>query len=102
MGQTIVLEDSTVLGRIAIFQLNRSLTGQVGEAYASVAETEAIGTFPARLARRLFDSVPELDHVLTSGSSVAVRTAGEWSAEAHERVAYELRNFFVHWAENRS
>ena len=102
MGQTIVLKDSAVLGRIAIFELNRSLTSQVGEGFSSVADTEALGTFPAVLARRLFTAVPELDHVFAGGSSVSVRTSGEWSAEAHERIGFEIRNFFVHWDENKS
>lgn len=101
MGQTIILTERSVIGPVIIFEMNRSLTGQVGEAYASAAETDAVETFPARLARRLFDAVPGLDHVFVAGSSVAARTAGEWTAEAHEAVAYEIRNLFVHWDENR-
>lgn len=102
MGQTIALKESSVLGRVAVFELNRSLTSQVGEAYAGMEETEARSSIPARLARRLFEAVPDLDHVFVAGSLVTVRTGGEWSEEAHELVVAELRNFFIHWAENRT
>lgn len=102
MGQTIDLKERSVLGRLAIFEVNRTLASQVGEAFAGAEETELVPSFPARLARRLFEAVPELDHVFVAGSSVTVRTKGEWSAEAHEKIVYEIRNFFVHWAENRT
>ncbi len=101
MGQMIALKETSVLGRVAVFELDRSLTGQVGESYSDAEATEAVGTFPARLARRLFDAVPDLDHVFVAGSSVTVRTTGEWSADTREKVGHEIRNFFIHWAENR-
>lgn len=102
MGQTISILDKSVIGNVAVFEMNRSLTGQVGEAYASASETETSVTFPAVLARRLFEAVPTLDHVFVAGSSVSVRSGSDWTAEAYEKVEFELRNFFTYWDENRA
>jgi hypothetical protein len=102
MGQTIVLQHRTVLGDVAMFDMNRSLTGQAGEAYASMVEAEASATFPAQLARRLFESLEGVDHVFVAGSVASIRARGGWTDETLAAVEFELRNFFVHWAENKS
>ena len=56
MGQTIILKGRTVIGDVAMFDMNRSLAGQAGESYGSIADTEVSTTYPAVLARRLFEA----------------------------------------------
>ena len=102
MGQTIILQHRTVNGDVAVFDMNRSLTGQAGEHFSSVADTEVSTTFPAVLARRLFETVESVDHVLVAGSVASVRAKGGWTDEALEAAEFELRNFFVHWDDNKS
>ena len=102
MGQTIILQNRTVIGDVALFDMNRSLNGQAGEGFSSVADTEVSTTFPALLARRLFETVEKVDHVFVAGSVASVRAKGGWTDEALGAVEFELRNFFVHWAANKS
>jgi hypothetical protein len=102
MGQTIILKHRTVLDDVAMFDMNRSLNGQAGEHFSSVADTEVSTTFPAMLARRLFEAVDAVDHVFVAGSVASVRSKGGWTDEALDAAEFELRNFFVHWAENKA
>lgn len=102
MGQTIILQNRTVIGDVAMFDMNRSLSGQAGEQYSSVSDTEVSTTFPALLARRLFEAVDVVDHVFVAGSVASVRAKGGWTDETLAAVEFEVRNFFVHWDENRA
>jgi hypothetical protein len=102
MGQTIILKGRTVIGDVAMFDMNRSLAGQAGESYGSIADTEVSTTYPAVLARRLFEALDAVDHVFVAGSVASVRAKGGWSDVGLAAAEYEVRNFFVHWDENKA
>ena len=63
MGQRIQIDTTTVVDRSAIFVTDRSLTGTDGEGFSSVADTDGVDTFPAKLAAELFEVDPALDRV---------------------------------------
>ncbi len=100
MGQPI--EVSPVhLGDVVHFDTDRSLTGQDGEAYSSVAEAGAGTTFAAVLAKRLIESDPSIDYVSVLSNAVTVRRADSWPDGSIESAISVIRDFFVFYEENK-
>ena len=75
MGQPIQVA-ATRLGDVALFDTDRSISGQDGMGFASIAEAEAASEFPAKLAARLFDADSAVDHVFAASNQVVVRPPG--------------------------
>lgn len=98
MGQLIEVE-STQIGDVAVFDTDRSITGQDGTAYASVAEAEAGADFPDELAARLFRLDAAIDHVFVASNQVVVRRTGGWDPDATTTAADVIRQFFVYYPE---
>jgi hypothetical protein len=92
MGQPIELT-SIVLGDVAVFDGDRSITGQDGSGFTR-AEVGADGV-PARLAARLFEADGALEHVFVASSQVVARRSGDWDDEAVAAVSDVIRGFFV-------
>lgn len=99
MGQSIEVK-SVRMGNVVLFDTNRSVTGQEGESYASVAEAGAHSTVAARMAARVLQSDASIDHVHLLSNLVSIRGSG-WSDDSIEAAAAVIRDFFVHYAENR-
>jgi hypothetical protein len=100
MGQTIEVE-SVVLGEVALFDTDRTMTGQDGRAFGSVAAAQGETTTSARLAVALFAGDAAIDHVFVLSNQVTVRRTGGWSDEVVGRSAEIIRNFFIFYEENR-
>lgn len=100
MGQTIEVK-STVLGDAALFDTDRSITGQDGRGFDPAAATEDVTTTAGRLASRLFESDADVDHVFVVSNQVTVRRAGGWNDEDTGRAAAVIRDFFIFYEENR-
>ena len=100
MGQTIEVT-SVVLGDVALFDTDRSITGQDGHAFESGTEASEGTTTAARLAEELFASNATIDHVFVLSNQVAVRRNDEWSEDRVGEIAALIRDFFVFYEENR-
>lgn len=94
MGQVINVTGS-VAGDSAIFEADRSLSGQDGGAYESIEATVDDPTFPARLAARAFESDPAINRVFAGSNGVVVRRDGGWSDADLARITGLIEEFFV-------
>lgn len=99
MGQPIEVAAATVLGDVAMFDTDRTLSGQDGEAYQPGGPVGA--TFPSRLAQRVFESDRAVDHVYVFSNSVSVRRRGGWDDESLGATRRLLTDFFVFYDENK-
>ena len=100
MGQLIEV-DHLLLGDVAIFDTDRSLSGQEGETYRDAGDAASSGTFPGRVATALFTTLPSLVSVYVFSNTVSVRRSGGWSDELARVAAGVIRNSLVHYAQNR-
>lgn len=94
MGQTIEIGSTTVVDRVLMIDTDRSLAGQDGESFGGVEAARRGSTFPARLAVRIFESDPEIDHVFVMSNQVSVRRFAGWTDEQVTAVADLVSNFF--------
>ena len=94
MGQLISVT-GTIAGDSAIFEADRSLSGQDGGAYESVEETVDDPTFPAQLAARVFEADPAVSRVFAGSNGLVVRRTGGWSQDALDEIAQVIEQFFV-------
>lgn len=96
MGQVIHVTGSTA-GDAAIFEADRSLSGQDGGAYESREETDGDPTFPARLAARAFDSDSAITRVFAGSNGIVVHRQGGWSEAEMARMGSLIEEFFVYY-----
>lgn len=94
MGQ-IINVTGTVADDSAIFEADRSLSGQDGGAFESIEETADVPTFPARLAARVFEEDPNVNRVFAGSNGFIVRRDGGWSDADLARVSSVIEEFFV-------
>ena len=85
------------LGDVAIFDTDRSITGQDGGAYASREEASADEDFPAQLAVRLFDLDASINHVFVASNQVVVRRSTGWDDDAVAAATDVVSSFFRYY-----
>lgn len=99
MGQPIEVAEPTVLDAVAVFDTDRSLSGQDGESFSPA---DASGdTFPAELARRIFAADSGADHVFVFSNTISVRRP-EWDDATLAATHRLITDFFVFYEENRT
>ncbi len=101
MGQTINVSEPTVIGKVALFDTDRSLGGQDGEAFSSASDAAAAVTFPAGLAERLFTDDPKLSNVYVYSNVVSVERPAGWDGDALATTSGAIRDFFVVYDGNK-
>lgn len=92
MGQLIDVT-ATDLGTVALFALDRSLTGQDGKTYErapAVADNP-----PSLLATRLFAADDEIETVHVLSNTVSVARPRGWGPESLNAVSQVISNLFV-------
>jgi ferredoxin--NADP+ reductase len=94
MGQRIQV-DAARMGQVALFTLDRSLTGQDGVSFSPGAPGSD-GPL-RRLADRLFAGDDEIDHVHVISNSVTVHRRAPWEDPAQDRAAGAIADLFVHY-----
>ncbi|MEX1003859.1 MAG: hypothetical protein WD990_08085 [Acidimicrobiia bacterium] len=94
MGQTIEVNNRTIIDKVLMVDTDRSLAGQDGEAFGGVEAARRSTTFPGRLAVRLFEADPDIDHVFVMSNQVSVRRFAGWDDVASDRVAGLVSEFF--------
>lgn len=93
MGQTIQVSAIPV-GNIAIFDLDRSLTGQDGVSFSQPPEGP---TPPEILARRLWDADGSVNNVYVLSNSVSVRKESDWATDDLDAASGIISNLFIFW-----
>lgn len=94
MGQIISVAGTT-LGATAIFEADRSLSGQDGGSYESSPDTAEDTTFPARLAAEIFAADPGVTRVFVGSNGIVVHRDNPWSDPELERIGSVIEDFFV-------
>jgi hypothetical protein len=98
MGQAIQVE-ALMMGDVALFDSDRTLTGQDGQGFSPPSDGAV--TPPGELARRLFETDAEIDHVFVLSNQVTVRRRGGWEDVNLQAASEVIRDFFVFYQENR-
>jgi ferredoxin--NADP+ reductase len=94
MGQTIEVT-WRVIGDVALFGLDRSLTGQDGRSFSEPPDDEAEAA--SVLARRLFESDDAIDNVHVLSNTVTVRRPGAWDEGILDASSEIIANLFIHY-----
>ena len=97
MGQPIEITSSAVVDRTAIFATDRGITGQDGSSFEPGSLSGEEGSFPERLAARVFEAASGVDHVFVASNQVVVGRDGGWDDEALSAVTVVIERFFVHY-----
>ncbi|MBT8201393.1 MAG: hypothetical protein KJO36_12840 [Acidimicrobiia bacterium] len=94
MGQEINVS-ATSIDDVLILDTDRTVSGQDGGGFSTVAETEGDDSFPARLAARLLTSDDQINHVFAASNAIVVRRNGGWPADAEAAAIDVVESFFV-------
>lgn len=92
MGQQIAVSPVS-FSEVAVFSLDRSLTGQDGLSYKRAPETT--DTPPALLAKRIMDSDTEVTGVHVLSNVVTVNRNGGWEGGILDQTATLIGNLFI-------
>lgn len=92
----ITVRPARIVGEVAVFDTDRSVTGQDGAGFDSSA-AQASSTAAALLAQRLFTADAEVQHVFVASSQVVVRRRGGWEDAARDGASAVIAGFFVHY-----
>lgn len=92
MGQPIAV-NARQIGEVAVFDLDRSLTGQDGIAYREPPNSGEDP--PAVAARRLFAADEEIESVFVLSNAVTVSRVGGWTSDSLAGASDILHNLFV-------
>ena len=95
MGQTIEIRDADIVGEILLVSTDRSFTGQDGEQYVPGDPIAEGDIFPARLAARLFESDPNIDHVYVMSNVLSIRRSGGWDDASVLTAREAVSSFFL-------
>ena len=93
MGQLIEVE-AKWFGDVALFDLDRSLTGQDGLVFIGPPPD---GDWTSVLARRLFEADGSLDTVYVLSNTVSIRRSEPWDEKTVGRAADIIEKLFVHY-----
>lgn len=93
MGQLIDVS-ATSIGNVAVFDLDRSLTGQDARIFTDAPQGD---TPPRKLARRLWRHHPDISSVHVLSNTVTVARPDVWSGQALADATDVIANLFVHY-----
>ncbi|GBD85400.1 hypothetical protein BMS3Abin02_01805 [bacterium BMS3Abin02] len=91
MGQIVAVE-SVVHGEVAVFDTDRTFTGQDGREFTRPVSEDSL---EARLAKRLFEADPAIRHVYVQFNVLSVQRNGGWDEGSVRRAGEQIRDFFV-------
>lgn len=96
MGQPIEV-NAVTLGRVALFDTDRSLTGQDG---CSFSEQTEQSDPPGLLANRLLESVPLITNIHVLSNTVTVSRSEDWNADLLDDATGIVAGLFVFYDED--
>ena len=95
MGQRIVLKDATVIGDVAIFDTDRSISGQDGDSFTSAEAAAEVESFSAQLATKVFEADSDVTSVFVQSNQVVVGRSNAWSST--DEIGGVIERFFIHY-----
>lgn len=95
MGQAIEIKSVNPVDRVLVIDTDRSLTGQDGQSFTGKQTAAQVGTFPAMLAVRLFESDPEVDYVHVMSNAISIRRLKPWDVESQDSASGVVADFFL-------
>ncbi len=99
MGQPIEVQ-AQIVGDIAIFDTDRSITGQDGVGFDSAETARTTAGLPARLAVQLLEGDAGLRHVFFLSNTVSARREGGWPEEAQSAAVHAIEQFFLFYRDD--
>ncbi len=96
MGQRIEVRP-TVVGDAAVFDTDRSITGQDGTSYTSAEDAAADRRFPGRLASELFGTDEHIASVWIASNTVVVTRTDGWPEPILEAATETISSFFIYY-----
>ena len=100
MGQPISISGTTVEGTVAVFDTDRSITGQDGVAFASADAAAKHSSLPGDLAARLFQADQAIDHVFVASNQVVVRRDSAWDDAVLATASEIVARFLVFYGDD--
>ena len=100
MGQLIEVEH-LLLGNVAIFDTDRSLSGQDGETFTDADDAGESETYPGLVAQGILNHDVGIKSVYVFSNTISVSHSSEWTDDRAAAVAEIIRNSLVHYEENR-
>ena len=97
MGQSIEVMSRAIVGDVAIFAIDRGLTGMDGHAFDSAEAAEDGHGFPALLAERLFGAVDGIERVFVFSNDVIVQRTGGWDEQPLEAASSVIEDLFRYY-----
>jgi hypothetical protein len=94
MGQTVVVNQAVEMGDNLLIDTDRSFTGQDGAALTREDPGDAV---PGKLARRLFETDPVIDHIYVLQNIVTVRRPGGWDETSRQAVLSVVESFLLYY-----
>lgn len=94
MGQTIEINRTTVIDKILMIDTDRSLAGQDGESFGGIEAARRATTYPGRLAVRIFEADPQIDHVFVMSNQVSLRRFAGWTDDQTAAISGAVSEFF--------
>jgi hypothetical protein len=94
LGQQITVAEPTIVGDVAVFVTDRSVTGQDGSSYTRDDLEDAEGV-PAELARRLTEGDEAVTGVFVASNQVVANRDGGWDEKAVSMARETIEAFFV-------
>ena len=99
MGQPITVQ-SQVVGGVALYDTDRSITGQDGGGFGSTEEADGAAGLPAQLAGRILGADPAISHVFVHSNSVSVDRDGGWEPAQVDAIGDVIHQFFIFYNEH--
>lgn len=96
MGQQIEISAVVTVDTVALFETDRSITGQDGAGFDAPPVEAA--TPPEELAIRLFDAVDGVERVFVASNQVTVKRSAAWDEGTLDAAQKVIGGLFVHYA----
>ena len=96
MGQPIRVSAS-IVGPAAVFETDRSITGQDGAGFGSAAAAAEEEGFAPGLAAALFDAVDGLERVWVASNVVLAGRPAGWDEPSEAAATGAIESYFVHY-----
>ncbi len=96
MGQHIVVQPPIVVGDVAVFVTDRSMTGMGAMTFQSAADTGARGGAAAELAVRLYAIDAGLRQLYVAMNTVVARRVVGWDDAHVAAMMRGIEELFVH------
>jgi hypothetical protein len=98
VGQHIAVQPPVVVGEVAVFITDRTITGMDGMTFESASDAEARGGAPAELAARLYAVDAGLREICVAMNAIVVRRVVGWDDAHIAAVTRGIEDLFIFYS----